>query len=121
MAERDSTLAALREEDEALRLTGLNLHSLFERFPFAVQVYTPDGHPRYANPAHRMLWQQADDYRPPPDSAIFDTPRLAQMGRLADIRRGFAGESVTLPPALFTSSEMPTLAPETHRWVLTSL
>ncbi|MGH2598228.1 MAG: GAF domain-containing protein, partial [Dehalococcoidia bacterium] len=107
----------MADADEALRVAGLNLRSLFDRFPFAVQVFSDDGRLHYVNPAFRTLWGLDETWAPPPDYNAFENPHLEPLGFLSSVRRGFAGETVTLPRTRYTIREMPTLPEGRPRWV----
>ena len=117
MAEAHIDAPALASADEALRIAGLNLRSLFDRFPFAVQVFSLDGHSVYENPAHNELWEPVDRSKPMP--SIFERNDLAALGMMADIRRGFAGEMVTLPPTRYDPRQFPRFRAGTPRWIRT--
>src|SRR5438105_3676990 len=104
--------------DEALRIAGLNLRSLFDQFPFAVQVYAPDGRVLYSNAMLAQLWGYTEEERAP-DYVVFESPQLEEMGLMPFIRRGFGGETVTLPPTRYTTEQMPTLPEGRPRWVRT--
>jgi len=105
------------DANEALRVTGLNLRSLFDRLPFAVQVFSADGRLHYVNPALRTLRGFDEAWSPPSDYNAFENPHLESLGFLSSVRRAFAGETVTLPPMRYSVEEMLALPEGRARWV----
>jgi hypothetical protein len=103
MVEHDAEAIGPGTADEAMRFTGLNLRSLFDRYPFAVQVYLPDGRAIYRNPAQIAMWGPRDDTID--TSAVFDSPELTALGLMPYIRQGFSGETVALPVTRYTATE----------------
>ena len=77
-AERYPTAPVLENADGALQLAGLDLRSLFDHMPFAVQIYTPDGRLRYVNRAHREMWRgDAAESAPDVMATAGQTPAVA--------------------------------------------
>ncbi|MGD9892001.1 MAG: GAF domain-containing protein, partial [Dehalococcoidia bacterium] len=103
--------------DEVMRIAGLNLRSLFDRFPSAVQVYLPDGRAIYRNPAQLAMWGPRDDSIQTP--VVFESAALEALGLMPYIRRGFGGETVALPVTRYTSTDEPRLAGRPPIWVQT--
>jgi signal transduction histidine kinase len=105
--------------DEALRIAGLNLRSLFDQFPFAVQVFGLDGYAVYENPAQNEMWgpPQGRAGQPP----VFARPELDALGLLPYIRRGFAGETVAIPSTRYHPGAIPRAGFDRPRWVRTFL
>jgi signal transduction histidine kinase len=96
-------------DDVTLQLGGVSLRSLFDRFPFAVEVYTPDGRPYYANPAHHTLWGAgAIDAGGGP---------LESLGLMPFVRRGLDGESVATPPTRLAAEAAPGHSDRRPRWL----
>jgi PAS domain S-box-containing protein len=117
MANGQSETPAPATADEALRVAGLNLRSLFDRFPFAVQVFSPDGRAIYRNAAHTEMWGPRDENVHA--QAIFESPQLIALGLMPYIRRGFSGETVMLPVTRYTTAEEPRLRGGRPIWVRT--
>ena len=74
------------------------LRSLFEQSPFSTVVYDAQGHPLALNPAFERLWGVGLQSVPPGYSVLADL-ELERNGLLPYIRRAFAGEEVSTPPA----------------------
>src|SRR5918998_5312408 len=113
----DPNAPALPDADEALRVAGLNLRSLFDQFPFAVQVFGLDGCAIYENEMQAAMWGPRKERaaRPP----IFERPELAALGLMPYIRRGFAGETVALPATRYPPGYFPHVPGASARWVRT--
>ena len=117
MVDTRSDARAAPDADEALRVAGLNLRSLFDQFPFAVQVFGLDGRAIYENEAQAAMWGPREERaaRPP----ILERPELAALGLMPYIRRGFAGETVALPATRYTPEAFPHVPGASARWVRT--
>jgi signal transduction histidine kinase len=103
--------------DEAMRIAGLNLRSLFDQFPFAVQIYLPDGRAIYRNPAQIEMWGSRDDAIHTP--VVFESATLSALGLMPYIRRGFGGETVALPVTRYAGAELSPLNDREPIWVQT--
>lgn len=117
MLEHDAKPIGPGTADEAMRIAGLNLRSLFDRYPFAVQVYLPDGRAIYRNPAQIAMWGPRD--AAVDTSVVFDSPELTALGLMPYIRRGFGGETVALPVTRYTDQDEPRLRFGQPMWVRT--
>ncbi len=88
--------------DRALRASEARFRDLFEQFPHSVQILSPEGHTLQVNPAFDRLWglpmEELAGYNP-----LYD-PRMEPIRDL--LRRGFAGERVTLPEVEFDTRGM---------------
>jgi GAF domain-containing protein len=115
----DPNVFAPPAADEALRIAGLNLRSLFDRFPFAIQVFGLDGYAIYENPAQTELWgaHEQREGRPP----VFERPDLEALGLSPFIRRGFAGETVAIPATRYTARSATGATFDRPRWIRTFL
>jgi PAS domain S-box-containing protein len=75
-------------------------HALFAQSPLSTVVYDAAGHLTAANAAfERLFGLRVADL--PPSYTILEDPQLAAQGLLPDVRRAFAGETVTLPPVRY--------------------
>jgi signal transduction histidine kinase len=111
----DPHTSILPDVDEALRIAGLNLRSLFDQFPFAVQVFGLDGYAVYENPAQNEMWGPPQDRAGQPP--VFERPELDALGLLPFIRRGFAGETVAIPSTRYGPGAVPRAGFDRPRWV----
>jgi diguanylate cyclase (GGDEF)-like protein len=91
--------------------------SLVEQSPFSIQVLSPDGRTLQVNHAWKKLWGM-------PASAlanynILEDRQLGDKGILPYVKRGFAGESLELPPVIYNPQDTPEVfdAPFRDRWV----
>ena len=88
--------------DRALRASEARFRDLFEQFPHSVQILSPEGRTLQVNPAFDRLWglpmEELAGYNP------LEDPRMEPIRHL--LRRGFAGERVTLPEVEFDTRGM---------------
>jgi len=88
--------------DRALRASEARFRDLFEQFPHSVQILSPEGRTLQVNPAFDRLWglpmEELAGYNP------LEDPRMEPIRDL--LRRGFAGERVTLPEVEFDTRGM---------------
>ncbi|CAA9312652.1 MAG: diguanylate cyclase/phosphodiesterase (GGDEF & EAL domains) with PAS/PAC sensor(s) [uncultured Gemmatimonadetes bacterium] len=88
--------------DRALRASEARFRDLFEQFPHSVQVLSPEGETLQVNPAFDRLWGLRMD-----ELAGYNPLRDPRMEPIRDLlRRGFAGERVTLPEVEFDTRGM---------------
>lgn len=102
---------------ERLEASERRFRSLVEQSPFSIQVLAPDGRTLQVNRAWESLWGV-------PGTAlakynILEDRQLTEKGTLPYILRGFAGESLELPPVVYNPQETPEIpdAPLRDRWV----
>jgi len=81
---------------DALLADGALGRALLEQSPFSTVVYAPDGRPVYSNPAFERYWNTSLADVPPSYSVLEDV-QLADQGMMPQVRRAFAGETVSLP------------------------
>lgn len=96
ITERKRAHLALRESEESFR-------TIVEQSPLSVQVMTPDGWIIQVNRAWEKLWgvTSADvQYY----NALHD-PQARSLGMMPYVERGFAGETVTMPPVAYHTPE----------------
>ncbi len=86
--------------EQAHRLSETRFRALFEQFPISVQIFDPEGRTLAVNRAWQRLFglpvKQLADFNPLQD------PQLEPIRE--HLRRGFAGEVVTIPPHPFDPS-----------------
>jgi len=115
---RDIT-SRVRVEDE-LRESEGRFRGLMEQAPFSIQVFDPSGKTLRVNRAWEELWGINLDMIP--EYNILEDAQLDAKGILADIRRAFAGEAVSLPAIQYdpnlTTPEL-THHGDPSRWVST--
>jgi PAS domain S-box-containing protein len=105
-----------KRAEEALRVSETRFRTLVEQSPLATQIYAPDGTLLQANRAWERLWgvtvQQIPHYNPLHD------PQIVENGIMPYVQRGFAGETVEIPPIRYEPEK--TIAGVTdvpYRWV----
>lgn len=107
----------LHQGAEQLEASERRFRSLVEQSPFSIQVLAPDGRTLQVNQAWEKLWgisgQALANYN------ILEDHQLAQKGILPYMQRGFAGESLELPPIIYNPRETQDLpdAPFRDHWV----
>lgn len=107
----------LRESGEALKDSEARFRSLVEQSPFSIQVFTPDGHTRLVNRAWETLWglklPALANYN------VLHDRQLVDKGVTPYLQRGFAGESVEIPPIVYNPRDTSELVdgPQRDRWV----
>ncbi len=98
----------------------LRFRTFFEQSPVSTQVFAPDGRTLAVNQAWERLWgltwTQVEEYN------ILEDQRLVATGIMPFIARGFAGESLTIPPMKYEpvqATQVPDAIPP--RWVRGSI
>jgi PAS domain-containing protein len=76
------------------------VRALFDHSPFAIQVFAPNGQTRHVNRAYTELWGLSGEQLA--GFNVLDDARLEAAGLTPLIRRGFAGEALTIPPMRYT-------------------
>lgn len=104
----------LAESEAALRISELRFRLKIEQSPVAIQLFDTQGRSIYMNPAWEQLWgiqsSAALEYN------ILEDEMLQLSGRLLDVRRAFAGESVIIGPTQF-SLNIVGIDQQKKRWV----
>ena len=96
-----------REAEQALRDSEMRSRTMMEQSPFAIEVMSPDGRILDVNAAWLELWGLPEEIKPEV-SAKYNTLQDAQLRRLGImpyIERGFAGETLLIPPAEYDPAE----------------
>jgi PAS domain S-box-containing protein len=95
-------ITELRAAAEALRVSENRFRTVFEQFPFSIQIFAPDGSTLEVNREWSRFFGVALD-----DVGGFNPLTDPQLAEIAPfIRQAFDGETVTLPPALFDPRQM---------------
>jgi PAS domain S-box-containing protein len=105
-----------KEAEEALRVSEARFRALVEQSPLATQIYAPDGTLLQVNAAWERLWGVTKDMIPG-YNPLHD-PQLVERGVMSHIERGFAGETVEIPPIKYEPEK--TISGVTdveYRWV----
>jgi PAS domain S-box-containing protein len=105
---RDVKEAQLRQSEALFR-------TIFEQSPVSTQIFSPDGETIAVNPAWEarwgVTWDQVGRYN------ILEDQQLVEKGLMPYIKRGFAGEAVTLPPIQYVPDRtIPGLSAVPYRW-----
>jgi PAS domain S-box-containing protein len=93
--------------------------ALWEHPAFAVHVCGPDGRTIRVNQGYIDLWGLTTEQWQSNNTSILDSPYFADVRSY--LERAFAGEPLTLPPRLYSPSEIPTLRGGIERWIQTQL
>lgn len=87
--------------------------AIFDQSPFSIQILSPDGETLQVNAAWEKLWglnlEQLQGYN------MLRDEQLVAKGIMPYIQRGFAGESLAIPPALYDPAT--TIKDGKLRWV----
>ena len=103
--ERRRVEMALRESEERFR-------TIVEQSPISIQVMTPDGWTVQVNRAWEKLWGvTAADVR---SYNMLHDEQAKNLGMMPYVERGFAGETVEMPPVAYHTPE--TLKTGRKRW-----
>ena len=96
ISKRKQVETALRESEERFR-------TIVEQLPISVQVMTPDGWTVLVNRAWEELWGvTAADVR---SYNMLHDEQTVNLGMMPYVQRGFAGDTVTMPPVAFDTPE----------------
>ncbi len=107
----------LRRGAKKIEASEHRFRSLVEQSPFSIQVLAPDGRTVQVNRAWEELWgvqgSALASYN------ILEDNQLGDKGILPYVKRGFAGESLELPPVIYNPLDTPEVAgaPFRDRWV----
>ncbi|HEX6507980.1 MAG TPA: PAS domain S-box protein [Chloroflexota bacterium] len=105
-----------RRAEQALRVSETRFRTLVEQSPLATQIYAPDGTLLQTNRAWERLWGVTQD-QIPQYNPLHD-PQLVESGIEAYIQRGFAGETVEVPPIKYEPEKtIPGVSDVPYRWV----
>jgi len=93
--------------------------SLLEQSPFSIQLFSPDGFSCQANPAWQQLWHNKPGVHASGYNILHDD-ELVNNGVMPYLKKGFAGEAVDIPPALYELNKQ-NMAGDTrnNRWLRT--
>lgn len=88
-----------KRAEDALRVSEARFRTMIEQSPLGTQIFSPDGTMLQTNRAWERLWgvtlEQIPQYNPLRD------PQLIDKGVMPYIQRGFAGETVEIPPICY--------------------
>jgi len=91
------------------------LHTLIEQSPIAIQIMTPDGRIVKVNHAYKKLWgislHELSEYN------IFQDEQAKSLGLMPYIKRGFAGETLSLPPFEYDPVKTKVVQKGGKRWI----
>ncbi|MEO7908588.1 MAG: histidine kinase [Roseiflexaceae bacterium] len=93
------------------------VRALFDHSPFAIQIFAPNGQTRHVNRAYTELWGLSGEQLA--RFNVLDDSRLEAAGLTPLIRRGFAGEAITIPPVRYTPETTPTIQGGRAHWLRT--
>ena len=93
------------------------VRALFDHSPFAIQIFAPNGQTRHVNRAYTELWGLSGEQLA--RFNVLEDSRLAAAGLAPLIRRGFAGEALTIPPMRYTPETTPTIQGGRAHWLRT--
>jgi signal transduction histidine kinase len=89
------------------------LEAIFAFAPIALQIYTREGRSLLTNQAFRDLF----GVEPPPEYCVLDDDIAQRRGLIDLIRRGFAGETTSIPLTWYDPRELTTVSVPTGRRV----
>lgn len=110
------SIALSQDARHRLLASERRFRSLVEQSPFSIQVLSPSGRTVQVNPAWEKLWGMKagmlEKYNILEDQQLIDKQVMPQ------IRMGFAGESVEIPPIVYNPAENAVVSgPVRDRWV----
>jgi signal transduction histidine kinase/CheY-like chemotaxis protein len=100
--EIDAELSRVRERLQQVANPMAMLEGVFALAPFAVQVYSSDGHCLLVNRAFRELFGS----EPPPDYNVLRDDIAERQGILPLIRRAFQGDTIRVPATWYDAREL---------------
>lgn len=118
--ERTRARQAMKEAEDrergrvemALRASEERFRTIVEQSPISIQVMTPEGWTVQVNHAWEKLWGvTAADVR---NYNVLHDEQAKSLGMMPYVERGFAGETVEMPPVAYHTPE--TLKTERKRW-----
>jgi PAS domain S-box-containing protein len=90
-------ITARKRVEEALQISETRFRTIFEQFPLSLQIFSPAGETLEVNQAWADLFgvtpEEVGSFNPLTD------PRFVEIGDF--VQRGFAGETVLVPPTQF--------------------
>lgn len=102
-----------RKADEALRESEERFKSLVEQSPLSIQIFDPVGKTVQINQAYQDLWGVTlEDIR---DYNVLHDEQLERSGLMTYLKRGFAGEAVSIPPVEYDAKD--TVGKGYKRWI----
>ena len=107
-----------KRAEDALRVSEERFRALVEQSPLATQVYSPDGTLLQVNAAWERLWgvtmETIPQYNP------LNDPQLVANGVIPYVKRGFAGETIEIPPIKYEPEKtIAGVSDVPFRWVRT--
>lgn len=100
----EASALELRRSQQAVRASEHRFRTLFEQSPLSIQIFAPNGRTLLVNHAWEELWgttaSEVEDYN------VLEDPQLFAAGMLAEIRKGFTGQTVTLPASYYDPSQI---------------
>jgi diguanylate cyclase (GGDEF)-like protein/PAS domain S-box-containing protein len=107
----------LRQHADALKDSEARFRSLVEQSPFSIQMLTPDGRTTQVNRAWEAMWGVKQEAMA--NYNVLNDRQLVEKGVMPYLQRGFAGESVQIPPVVYNPQDTPEVAgaPFRDRWV----
>jgi PAS domain S-box-containing protein len=100
-------ISDLRAAAEAVRISENRFRTVFEQFPFSIQIFAPDGRTVEVNEEWRRFFGLT-----PAALAAFNPLTDPQLEAIAPyVQRAFAGETITVPASLFDPRAMVTGEP----------
>ena len=103
-----------KQAEEALRESEELLRTMIEQSPLSIQVLSPDGRTVQVNHAFVVLFgatpEDLENYN------MLGDEQLTRLGIMSYIRRGFAGEALTIPAVQYETGK--TLGFGETKWVL---
>ncbi len=95
------------------------LHALIDQSPIAIQIMTPDGRIVGINEAYEKLWKislkDLSEYN------ILKDEQAKSLGLMPYIKRGFAGEALTLPQFEYDPVKIKSVKKGRKRWIQSNI
>ncbi|HSH31387.1 MAG TPA: PAS domain S-box protein [Candidatus Saccharimonadales bacterium] len=106
-----------KQIQEALKSSEARFRTVVEQSPISIQIFSPDGRTTQVNSAWEELWGVSSDEAKAilAEYNVLRDPQLKAKGVLPYIKRGFAGETVMIPPVLYDPADLG--KPGRPRWI----